>query len=384
MGAIVTDLDGKVLYQRDSDRRLVPASNEKLISNAFALYTLGPTFKPVTRFWKTADGVVVDAPGDPLLTDAQLELVAAKLGSDNPSVKVREAYHPYYPSSWEFDDLPNRYAAPVCSFAFNQGGFEMWAIDGKPVLLPRSFGVQVSTQPAPGKVRIDFDPMNEKAVVFGTLPGEKTKLERFAIPHPDRAAASYFGSGFELTQDVPKTIADATLFGKPISDVLPSCLKSSDNLIAENLLMMSVTKGRYLDDPYKTAREQETDFLTKVVGVDSGDFNLMDGSGLSRHNLVTARMLARLLRWADRQPTRALWRSALVDPGAGTLHKRLTGMQFEGKTGTLDMVVALSGYVHARNGKTLIVSVIVNGFAGSTEGIRGIVDRFVRKVAEQE
>lgn len=50
VGAIVTTLDGTVLYERNSDLRLMPASNQKLLSVSYALHALGPDFVPRLGF----------------------------------------------------------------------------------------------------------------------------------------------------------------------------------------------------------------------------------------------------------------------------------------------------------------------------------------------
>src|SRR2546421_11771146 len=72
VGACVLDSSGKELYTRNADLRMIPASNQKLVTAAFALKTLGPEFTPKTRFWKMRDKIVVDSSGDPLLSHDDL------------------------------------------------------------------------------------------------------------------------------------------------------------------------------------------------------------------------------------------------------------------------------------------------------------------------
>lgn len=385
VSAIVQTLDGKTIFARNPAQRLIPGSNEKLISTAYALNKLGGDFKPQTRIWKTPNAIVIDAPGDPLMTDKQLEDAAHQLvdATAHLPVQVREAYHPGFHSDWEIGDLPNRYAAPVESFCFNQGGFEIWAENGQAFLLPHNFGVKVTARGGGGRAHVHYDPIRCRCTVTGQLPEKRQRLDTLSIPRPDRAAASYFGSDFQLTEALPSSPPDLTLDGKPMPEMLAKCLKPSDNLMAENLFLMAATKGQPSENPYSVADKEALDFLTDQVHVDPKDCRIVDGSGLSRHNLVTTREIATLLRWADQQPTAAIWRSSLATPGEGTLKKRLIGVPFQGKTGTLDSVVALSGYIRAKSGRTLIVSVIANGFSGPADSVREVVDRFVKNVAEQ-
>jgi D-alanyl-D-alanine carboxypeptidase/D-alanyl-D-alanine-endopeptidase (penicillin-binding protein 4) len=89
-----------------------------------------------------------------------------------------------------------------------------------------------------------------------------------------------------------------------------------------------------------------------------------------------------LLRWADRQPTRELWRASLAKGGGpGTLRNRLTDVGFWGKTGSLSRVAALSGYLRRRDGSEIVVSVIVNHYAASDAAVRAAVDAWVRSLS---
>jgi D-alanyl-D-alanine carboxypeptidase/D-alanyl-D-alanine-endopeptidase (penicillin-binding protein 4) len=155
-----------------------------------------------------------------------------------------------------------------------------------------------------------------------------------------------------------------------------ACLAPSDNNVAEHLLLMAGSKP---NDDYPAARRALTEFLEGTVGTPPFDIIPYDGSGLSRHNLVTARALARLLAWCDAQPTSDLWRASLALPGQpGTLRNRLAGVNFAGKTGSLNHVSSLSGYVGDRT-----VVIMMNHFRGSAEAAREIQDAIVRRVASE-
>ncbi len=383
VAAIVTTEDGRVIWQQNSDKRVTPASNQKLLSNAFALWRLGPDYVPQTRFWKTVDGITIDAPGDPSMTSAKLDAAAAALGCDGKgTVRLRQTYRPLWQDTWQVGDIPNRYGAPVTAFTVDQGGFAIWAEKGSTFLLPHAFGTTIDYRGGDGKARVSYDPVRRLAVVRGSLPAERTRLDTLSIPEPDRAACSYFGDRVEFVSTLPSADPSYTISGDRMADQIGACLKPSDNNRAENMLLMPVCVGKEpVEDPYPDARKQLVEFLTSTVGASAGDFNPIDGSGLSRQNSLTVRGLAKLLQWADQQPTSAVWRLALAHPGEGTLKSRLAGVDFEGKTGTLNMVVALSGYVKTRDGRKLIVSVIVNHSTAGETATRTLVDQFVRNIA---
>jgi D-alanyl-D-alanine carboxypeptidase/D-alanyl-D-alanine-endopeptidase (penicillin-binding protein 4) len=126
-------------------------------------------------------------------------------------------------------------------------------------------------------------------------------------------------------------------------------------------------------------------FLVQA-GLDPGDFVFYDGSGLSGHDLVTPRATAQLLRFAATQPWFAAWKASLPVAGEdGTLAARFPKAPLKdhlfAKTGTLGEARALSGYVEAASGQTLIFSVMVNAHSPATNTDRDAMDRMVAAIA---
>lgn len=123
------------------------------------------------------------------------------------------------------------------------------------------------------------------------------------------------------------------------------------------------------------------------AGVDPGDFVFFDGSGLSPNDLITPRAATTLLLYASRQPWGELYRSTLPEGGVdGTLAGRFThalrGRVFA-KTGTLAEVNALSGYLTARSGKTLVFSILCNDRAPEGDAAVHAMDDVVQAAAER-
>jgi D-alanyl-D-alanine carboxypeptidase/D-alanyl-D-alanine-endopeptidase (penicillin-binding protein 4) len=157
----------------------------------------------------------------------------------------------------------------------------------------------------------------------------------------------------------------------------------SDNFVAEGLWFRS---ARELEPEgpmtFTRAAGINNKRLREWLGVSPGALSLDDGSGLTRTNVSTGRTIASLLRKMAMHPNQAIWRECMARPGIGTLAGRLKGVDFIGKTGTLNMVVSLSGYVKRRNRSEVVVSVVVNHFAASPSEVRDLIDRFIANVAE--
>jgi D-alanyl-D-alanine carboxypeptidase/D-alanyl-D-alanine-endopeptidase (penicillin-binding protein 4) len=120
--------------------------------------------------------------------------------------------------------------------------------------------------------------------------------------------------------------------------------------------------------------------------VDDADFFLYDGSGMSDDDRVAPRAYTRLLAYAARQTWGPAWRDTLPVAGVdGSLAHRFRSSPLKGKlfakTGTLNEVNALSGYLTAASGQTLVFSIMVNGHRpGSTAELQAI-DRICEAIA---
>jgi D-alanyl-D-alanine carboxypeptidase/D-alanyl-D-alanine-endopeptidase (penicillin-binding protein 4) len=118
----------------------------------------------------------------------------------------------------------------------------------------------------------------------------------------------------------------------------------------------------------------------KEAGVPASDYQLADGSGLSRTSLVTPGAVVKLLRFMYASPHRENWLSLLPVGGEdGTLKLRLRGTVAAGrihaKTGSLTHVTALSGYAERKDGTMLAFSFIANNQSAPAGEVRAVLDK---------
>ena len=128
--------------------------------------------------------------------------------------------------------------------------------------------------------------------------------------------------------------------------------------------------------------EVERRFLIDSVRVDSTQFSLSDGSGLSSSNLVSPLAFTQLLRFIRRHPRYATFAAGLPQAGAaGSLRNRFVGTPLAGrvraKTGSISRVNTLSGYIELDRGRTLTFSVQANHHAQPSRAILGAIDSVV-------
>jgi D-alanyl-D-alanine carboxypeptidase/D-alanyl-D-alanine-endopeptidase (penicillin-binding protein 4) len=121
------------------------------------------------------------------------------------------------------------------------------------------------------------------------------------------------------------------------------------------------------------------------AGVQESAYDLEDGSGLSRLDLVTPSGTAQLLRYMYLSEDRDGWLETLaVGGGDGTLQHRFSGSpgRVRAKTGTMTHVSALSGYVDSPSRGTLAFSILVNNYTASDAAVRSFIDRVVATVLQ--
>ncbi len=159
----------------------------------------------------------------------------------------------------------------------------------------------------------------------------------------------------------------------------------SQNLHAE-LALRAVGRARRNLGSREAGLEEIQAFLAEA-GIDSDAYNIADGSGLARLNLVTPATVVKLLRYMYNSPARENWISLLPVGGQdGTLSARFGDSALAGrihaKTGTLAHVSALSGYVQRPDGSWVAFSILVNNYNGRSTEVRAVMDRICTLIME--
>jgi D-alanyl-D-alanine carboxypeptidase/D-alanyl-D-alanine-endopeptidase (penicillin-binding protein 4) len=365
------------------------------------------------------------------------KVTGAVIGDDSAFVFER------YGSGWAWDDLQWEYGAPVSALSVNDNSVYLdlmpGAAPGEPVIAtwnpPAPYYALENTAitgPAAPKPQIGIDRQSGSKVVrlYGTLPiNSKGQHLALAIEDPAEFAAIAFRQML-LIRGIAVAGAAATRHNfpssteefldvsrTPITAPLPSQRELSEPAIAENdsllasytspplgedltvinkvsqnlhveLVLRDLGKAVLNEGSIAAGARVVRQFLTNA-GVNPTDFLFFDGSGLSPQDLITPRAATTLLAFAARQPWGEAFRQTLPIAGVdGTLSGRFTQSPVEGKlfakTGTLSEVNALSGYLTARSGKTVLLSILCNDHDPSKEAARKAADKIVEAIFSAE
>ncbi|HET7275309.1 MAG TPA: D-alanyl-D-alanine carboxypeptidase/D-alanyl-D-alanine-endopeptidase [Longimicrobiaceae bacterium] len=430
--------DDEVIYERNSNKVFLPASNMKLITGAIALETLGPDYTYTTTVEAAGpieNGVlqgdlVVRGTGDPTfsirLAGDPRDIFRAWADSlrvhgitrvAGGIVGIDDAFEdPSLGSGWSWDDLESSYAAGVTGLQFSEAVVDIEVIPGSRVgdpgiiiLNPPTQYVQVLNETVttsagtPGRIDVDRDAVGPGITISGTVPiGASYIDDAVAIRNPTAFFVSAMRevlreSGIIVegqavdADDWPIPLATlhmaVPLFTHrsiPLSEILPAMLKPSQNWIAETLLR---TVGLELrGEGSADAGAAVVDSVFANWGLQVGELRMADGSGLSRYNLVSPDLLTGLLEHMTGSANWDLWYSALPIGGLdGTLASRMEGTPAEGnvhaKTGTLSGVRALSGYVTTAAGERMVFSMLLNHHLHSARDVDAVTDAALALIA---
>jgi serine-type D-Ala-D-Ala carboxypeptidase/endopeptidase (penicillin-binding protein 4) len=410
---------GETLFSLNASKLVMPGSNMKILTLAAAADQLGWDYRYETKIVTTAPleagvlqgDLIVVGSGDPSISERSdehgiLQSMAQQLRDagvrqiDGRIIGDDDAFDgQQLGDGWAWDNLPYGYSAPVTALEYNEGSVDLviraGAADGDPVAIqirPEGSGLEVENrlvtvaETGNGMLTMERLPGSSHLVVRGQIPAKAAPFVRTAsVDNPTQ----FFVNAFRATliaEGIPvsKGALDIDdMNSKPDrSGARTLAIRRSPPLAQLATSMMKVSQNQYAELLLKTlgGRQALADRLRRL-GIADDSYIIADGSGLSRYDFVTEEALIKLLQlFYDRPADRAPFTATLPVAGRdGTLARRLTGTPAEGrvraKSGSIDNVRALSGYVDTANGDTLVFSMIANNFSLPVAEIDAAVDK---------
>jgi D-alanyl-D-alanine carboxypeptidase/D-alanyl-D-alanine-endopeptidase (penicillin-binding protein 4) len=428
---------GNVVYARNPERNLKPASTLKLVTTAAVLDALGPDARIRTTV-ETAgrlDGlgrilgdIYLVGRGDPNLSGrfadgrptAIFEDMAEALRQQGVRrIEGRLIGHEGLftgdrrGDDWSWGDLVWGYGAEVSALSFNDNVAVLTVApgerEGDPIVVdrapasayyrvtsiavtgPRGGAHELTLQRDLGSTLIRLS----GAVAAGSAP----QTLSVAIEDPARYAATVFAeilaakgilvSGGVDTTSQPLPAGTRVLAGHespPLAEMVKVVNKVSQNLHTEMLLRLLGAQAKG-EGSVEMGHAAVDEFLRRL-GVVPESWAMQDASGLSRSDLVTAHGMAGLLAGMDRHRYASAFRDSLPVAGVdGTLATRMEQPAARGrvmaKTGTIRHVNALGGYVTARSGERFAFYAAVNHHPGPSSDSVAALDAIASLLVAQ-
>lgn len=416
---------GQVIYELNSDKLVMPGSTLKIVTAAVAAERLGWDHRFETRIVATdpvENGVlrgdlIVVGGADPSISErgdtpgilgalareirnAGITRIEGGIVGDDDLLDDRG-----WGDGWTLDNLPYGYSAPVSALFYNEGSVDLvitaGALASDPVSIqvkPEGSGLKVDNRLATvaesgaGALTLQRSPGSSRVIVQGQIPAKSAPFVRTAsVDNPTMFFADAFraalmaegvkvdGDAADIDDFVDKPdMSDARTIASrcspPLRDLVGAMMRVSQNQHAE-LLLKSIGGRRTIQE------------VTAAWGLPKDSLVVADGSGLSRYNYVTAASLVGVLQrmQADDTHSRAFMASLPAAGSDGPLAKRFAGTAADGKvrakTGTVDNVRGIAGYVQSGDNETLVFSIIANNFTAPNSVVDTAADQALSALA---
>lgn len=443
VGVKIVDLNtNRSIYEQNGEKYFMPASNMKSYTVAAAIERLSPNFRFSTSVYAPAmpdesgnlkGNLTIYGRGDVSFSTAfydgdyykGLDALAEKIVQSGVK-KIEgdlvgdDSYFSGNPTpfTWEWDDMQWNWGVEISALNVNNNSVDLSVKPssvGAPcnvLLLPASpvFKIQntcvTSANGTPRNLKVTKKLEQNILEISGSMPAnDKTYTGYIAVSRPAEMFIALLRQSLEkkgvvitgrnslinpkmkvLSQTAPIEIAK--IESVPLSIIAQKTMKPSQNMFTETLLW---TLGEQLGDktkPNLSSAERGiaivSNFLTQA-GIASDAVRIYDGSGLSRHNLITPNSAVQLYTFMSKSRYAQTWTDSLTIGGIdGTLRNRFKNTKaagnVRGKTGTIDQVSALSGYVTTAVGEKVVFSIIINGVA-ETSVRQATIDEIVVALA---
>lgn len=404
---LVRSLDtGEIIYEKNANHLMIPASVQKLLTAIAALAYLGPNFTFNTSLLTdgqiNANGVlqgnlVVKFSGDPSLkasdvTNLFRQLAAKGVRRIQGSVFIdNDDYNRApYGTGWVEKDFMYHYAAPLNAIIINENSFNLTL---RPSVRPNQLAIVSSNLPlnaahfqnslltSSGKrgcaVAIKSDQQNNYKISGCIVKRWGVQTSLLAVKNPDSYAKSLvsvslqdnniaFNGRVMMNHDPDAHKVLVIHESAPLKTLIIRMLKKSDNIFANTLLKKLGQMYFQTTGTWENGVQAIKDILSQKAHINFTNSVILDGAGLSPYNLITPNQLSTLLNYAyhDRQIAPYLLTALPIAGVDGTLKHRMHSLQVRGKTGTLKSVSSLAGYLVTNRHHHLSFVIMVNGYAG--------------------
>ena len=393
----------KIISSYNENASLIPASTTKLLTTETALNLLGENFRWITQL--EYSGTIEDG-----ILNGNLYIV----GSGDPSLGTNKA------GAYSYREIISDFIAAAKDKGIKKINGDIIIQTGvfklnKSQSLPESIvWLENGNYYLPVGTTHEINPQNEKLIAKKSNPFSENKNYYYISPYigqmvyadkfdggylttklPDAPAylannlrATMLKSGLPVVGKVVTRYADPnpekreliTTYQSPtLAEIVLYTNQHSDNALAEATLRM-VGFQKLGDQTLESGRKVVNNHL-QSIGFDAQGLNYHDGSGLSRSNVVTpisqVKYLANLM---DQKYYKTFQESLPIGGQTGTLKRMFYGAgngQIFAKTGTLNKVKTLAGYMKTNSGKTLVFSLLINNYAGSVDQVKSRMEQIL-------
>lgn len=405
IGMYVIDKSGKVLFEKNGNIGMVPASTLKIVTSVTAFELLGKDFQFKTKVaidsevksgsvpgnlyfiggsdptlgssrWSATKQEVVFQKVKKFLADKEIKNIKGSIVVD----QTQFAYPPI-PTGWIWEDVGNYYGAGSWGINWLENKYAVhFASDaevGRPTRIlstsPSSMAslinnqVVSATKGSGDNAYLFSAPYSEKIFATGTIPAASNKFTIYgAMPDPAKVFIADMNSALSVIEAKPTLALTSPssamdvigiVYSPPLDSINYWFLKESVNLFGEAMInVIALERGKPVST--STGVNLVRDFWAKN-GITRAEVKIMDGSGLSPANRITPKALVDILGFAKGKNWFQSFYHALPE---------LNGIKM--KSGYIGGVRSYAGYIRSKSGEEYTFAFIINNFDGAASSVR--------------
>lgn len=408
VSVVVKNISTKdTVYSLNARTPMHPASTLKLVTTAAAVDTLGTDYSFKTSLYKsTNNDLYFKLSGDPLLSSKNLDKMVKtardkKITPKNVYVDDSSFDKVEWGEGWQWDDALNPLMPKFSVYNLNKNLLKIDALpttNGMPatVSIKPNYPITYMNYATTNLTQTSWLKAEKNPEIANTINilGNVSKPATIYIPLNNprlnfmlRLADIFKDSKIEYfgkftNAKLPKTnvyLVDDVQHG--ILPMLGLIIKNSDNLVAESLFKAAGAEWAEAQGSFGNSKKMLDAYFEKL-GIDAQDIRIVDGSGVSKNNLMTADFMANFLVYLSEQEGFENIEMLLPTPSEGTLKNRMLYFKdnLRAKTGTLADTSAIAGYITSKRGKTYAFDIMINDAKTSSADKKNIEEQILRSL----
>lgn len=385
-----------------------PASTLKLVTSSAAVDMLGADYTFKTSLYKsTNNDLYLKLSGDPLLATSDLEKLIETAKSKNIAPKTFYVDESIFDNvewgeGWQWDDDMNPLMPKFSAYNINKnlikidvtptGNNVAAKLTVKPFYPLTFMNLVVTDLTVPTNIKIEKN--TTIAANMLNVSGSVSKISSVMLPVANpkmnfilRLEDAIRSKKFEYFAQIKNAklpennVYHVDTIEHDFGTVLTPILKNSNNLAAESLFKYAGAVWSSSQGSLSNSLAMLDEYL-KRVNLNSDDIKIVDGSGVSKNNLMTSDFMTDFLVYKASNEDFESFKQYLPKPGEGTLKNRMLYFKdsLRAKTGTLSDTSAIAGYITTRRGKVYAFDIMINDAKTSPADKKNIEEQILRNV----
>ena len=390
--------NGKIVYSLNDKMLMNPASVQKVITTPAIADTLGMDYKFSTKiFSRGSDSYLIVLGADPYLTYSDLSKLVGNVKADARKIYIDSSIldGKTWGEGWQWDDDMNPYLPRFGSYNLDRNIMKLTIMppEGNApavIINPSRYPLVFFNNVMKGD-KTDVSISRDSAIsantiiISGTVSRPTTiyiptnNLKRYFDFQLKRALENksiYLKESYSFDKQKSSDISLATITHDS-DEAYEDILKNSNNLVSETMFKLAGAKHSGLETGTDASGIKMFNDYCSKNNIDNSRIRITDGSGVSKNNLVSANFVTEIL-YVNKDNKLM---EKLPSPGEGTLARRMLTIRdnLKAKTGTLNDISSIAGYLISKSGKKYVFCIMINDMKLSEADKKMLEDFLIRE-----